>query len=169
MTEKLTSIKHRFKEIEQLMVQPDAMSNMEEYTKLSQEYRSLEKIVIKADAWLLAIENLKNARNMLSTEKDEEFRILAKEEIDTLEPEIERLNEELKILLIPQDPDDNKNVILEIRAGTGGDEASLFAGDLFKMYRQFAESQKWKLEPISFNEGSAGGFKEIICTSRITK
>ena len=164
MTEKLTSIKHRFKEIEQLMVQPDAMSNMEEYTKLSQEYRSLEKIVIKADAWLLAIENLKNAKNLLSTEKDEEFRILAKEEIDTLEPEIERLNEELKILLIPQDPDDNKNVILEIRAGTGGDEASLFAGDLFKMYRQFAESQKWKLEPISFNEGSAGGFKEIICT-----
>ena len=164
MIEKLTSIKHRFEEIEQLIVQPDAMSDMKMYAKLNQEYRSLEKIVVKADAYLLALENLKNTKDLLSTEKDEEFRTLAKAEIDALEPQIERFNEALKILLIPQDPDDNKNVILEIRAGTGGDEASLFAGDLFKMYRQFAEDQKWKLEPISFSEGTAGGFKEIICT-----
>ena len=164
MTEKLTSIKHRFKEIEQLIVQPDAMSDMKEYAKLNQEYRSLEKIVVKADAWFLALENLRNTKSLLSTEKDEEFRMLAKAEIEVLESEIERLNEVLKILLIPQDPDDNKNVILEIRAGTGGDEASLFAGDLFKMYRQFAEGQKWKLETISFSEGTSGGFKEIICT-----
>ena len=164
MTEKLTSIKHRFKEIEQLIVQPDAMSDMKEYAKLNQEYRSLEKIVVKADAWFLALENLRNTKSLLSTEKDEEFRTLAKAEIEILESEIERLNEVLKMLLIPQDPDDNKNVILEIRAGTGGDEASLFAGDLFKMYRQFAEGQKWKLETISFSEGTAGGFKEIICT-----
>ena len=164
MTEKLTSIKHRFKEIEQLIVQPDAMSDMKEYAKLNQEYRSLEKIVVKADAWFLALENLRNTKSLLSTEKDEEFRTLAKAEIEILESEIERLNEVLKILLIPQDPDDNKNVILEIRAGTGGDEASLFAGDLFKMYRQFAEGQKWKLETISFSEGTSGGFKEIICT-----
>lgn len=164
MTEKLTSIKHRFKEIEQLIVQPDAMSDMKEYAKLNQEYRALEKIVVKADAWFLALENLRNTKSLLSTEKDEEFRMLAKAEIEVLESEIERLNEVLKILLIPQDPDDNKNVILEIRAGTGGDEASLFAGDLFKMYRQFAEGQKWKLETISFSEGTSGGFKEIICT-----
>lgn len=164
MTEKLTSIKHRFKEIEQLIVQPDAMSDMKEYAKLNQEYRALEKIVVKADAWFLALENLRNTKSLLSTEKDEEFRMLAKAEIEILESEIERLNEVLKILLIPQDPDDNKNVILEIRAGTGGDEASLFAGDLFKMYRQFAEGQKWKLETISFSEGTSGGFKEIICT-----
>ena len=164
MTEKLISIKNRFKEVEQLIVQPDAMSDMKEYTKLNQEYRALEKIVVKADAWFLALENLKNAKALLSTEKDEEFRTLAKAEIETLESEIERLDEVLKMLLIPQDPDDNKNVILEIRAGTGGDEASLFAGDLFKMYRQFAERQKWALETISFSEGTAGGFKEIICT-----
>ena len=138
MTEKLISIKNRFQEVEQLIVQPDAMSDMKEYTKLNQEYRALEKIVVKADAWFLALENLKNAKALLSTEKDEEFRTLAKAEIETLESEIERLDEVLKMLLIPQDPDDNKNVILEIRAGTGGDEASLFAGDLFKMYRQFA-------------------------------
>lgn len=163
MTEKLTSIKKRFKEVEQLIVQPDAMSDMKEYTKLNQEYRALEKIVVKADAWFLALENLKNAKTILSTEKDEEFRALAKAEIETLELEIERLDEVLKMLLIPKDPDDNKNVILEIRAGTGGDEASLFAGDLFKMYRQFAEQQKWKLETISFSEGTVGGFKEIIC------
>ena len=164
MIEKLTSIKHRFEEIEQLIVQPDAMSDMKMYAKLNQEYRALEKIVVKADAWFLAHENLKNTKNLLSTEKDEEFRALAKVEIDVLEPQIDRLDEALKILLIPQDPDDNKNVILEIRAGTGGDEASLFAGDLFKMYRQFSDDQKWKLEPISFSEGTAGGFKEIICT-----
>ena len=164
MTEKLISIKNRFKEVEQLIVQPDAMSDMKEYTKLNQEYRALEKIVVKADAWFLALENLKNAKALLSTEKDEEFRTLAKAEIETLESEIERLDEVLKMLLIPQDPDDNKNVILEIRAGTGGDEASLFAGDLFKMYRQFAERQKWEFETISFSEGTAGGFKEIICT-----
>lgn len=164
MIEKLTSIKRRFEEIELLIVQPDAMSDMKVYAKLNQEYRSLEKIVVKADAYLLALENLENTKALLSTEKDEEFRALAKAEIEVLEPQIERLNEELKILLIPQDPDDNKNVILEIRAGTGGNEASLFAGDLFKMYRQFADDQKWKLEPISLSEGTAGGFKEIICT-----
>ena len=163
MTEKLISIKNRFKEVEQLIVQPDAMSDMKEYTKLNQEYRALEKIVVKADTWFLALENLKNAKTILSTEKDEEFRALAKAEIETLESEIERLDGVLKMLLIPQDPDDNKNVILEIRAGTGGDEASLFAGDLFRMYRQFAEQQKWKLETISFSEGTVGGFKEIIC------
>ena len=160
MIEKLTSIKHRFEEIEQLIVQPDAMSDMKMYAKLNQEYRALEKIVVKADAWFLAHENLKNTKNLLSTEKDEEFRALAKVEIDVLEPQIDRLDEALKILLIPQDPDDNKNVILEIRAGTGGDEASLFAGDLFKMYRQFSDDQKWKLEPISFSEGTKG-FREI--------
>ena len=164
MTEKLMSIKNRFKEVEQLIVQPDAMSDMKEYTKLNQEYRALEKIVVKADAWFHALENLKNAKTLLSTEKDEEFRKLVKAEIETLESEIEQLDKVLKILLIPQDPDDNKNVILEIRAGTGGDEASLFAGDLFKMYRQFAERQRWKLETISFSEGAAGGFKEIICS-----
>ena len=164
MTEKLMSIKNRFKEVEQLIVQPDAMSDMKEYTKLNQEYRALEKIVVKADAWFHALENLKNAKTLLSTEKDEEFRKLVKAEIETLESEIEQLDKVLKILLIPQDPDDNKNVILEIRAGTGGDEASLFAGDLFKMYRQFAERQRWKLETISFSEGTAGGFKEIICS-----
>ena len=113
MIEKLTSIKRRFEEIELLIVQPDAISDMKAYAKLNQEYRSLEKIVVKADAYLLALENLENTKALLSTEKDEEFRTLAKAEIDVLEQQIESLNEVLKILLIPQDPDDNKNVILE--------------------------------------------------------
>jgi|TARA_B110000503_G_scaffold128303_1_gene199104 peptide chain release factor 1 len=164
MIEKLASIKQRFEEIGQLIVQPDAMADMKGYTKLNQEYRQLEKIVLKYDAWTNATNNLKNTKTLLAAEKDEEFRALAKSEIETLVPLIDQLNDEIKVLLIPQDPDDQKNVILEIRAGSGGDEASLFAGDLLKMYRLYADSQKWKMEIVSFSEGTAGGFKEVICT-----
>lgn len=164
MIEKLASIKQRFGEIGQLIVQPDAMADMKGYTKLNQEYRQLEKIVLKYDAWTNATNNLKNTKTLLAAEKDEEFRALAKSEIETLVPLIDQLNDEIKVLLIPQDPDDQKNVILEIRAGSGGDEASLFAGDLLKMYRLYADSQKWKMEIVSFSEGTAGGFKEVICT-----
>ena len=164
MIEKLASIKQRFDEIGQLIVQPDAMADMKGYTKLNQEYRQLEKIVLKYDAWTNATNNLKNTKTLLAAEKDEEFRALAKSEIETLVPLIDQLNDEIKVLLIPQDPDDQKNVILEIRAGSGGDEASLFAGDLLKMYRLYADSQKWKMEIVSFSEGTAGGFKEVICT-----
>ena len=163
MIEKLASIKQRFEEIGQLIVQPDAMADMKGYTKLNQEYRQLEKIVLKYDAWTNATNNLKNTKTLLAAEKDEEFRALAKSEIETLVPLIDQLNDEIKVLLIPQDPDDQKNVILEIRAGSGGDEASLFAGDLLKMYRLYADSQKWKMEIVSFSEGTAGGFKEVIC------
>ena len=101
---------------------------------------------------------------MLSNEKDPEFREMAKAEIDELEPQIEKLEEELKFMLIPKDPNDSKNVILEIRAGTGGDEASIFAGDLFRMYKSYAEDQNWKFTILNFNEGSAGGYKEIVAS-----
>lgn len=162
MIEKLESIKHRFEEVGQLIVQPDAMADMNNYTKLNKEYRDLEKIVKVYDQYKTAVDNLKSAKDVLKTEKDEDFRDLAKSEIDELEPQIEKLEEELKYMLIPKDPNDGKNVILEIRAGTGGDEASIFAGDLFRMYEQFAEKQKWNMSILSFSEGTAGGFKEII-------
>lgn len=162
MIDKLEQIKHRFEEVSQLIVQPDAMSDMGNYTKLNKEYRDLEKIVVKYAAFLQTKNNLKSAKDVLITEKDPDFREMAKAEIDELEPQLENLEEELKVMLIPKDPNDSKNVILEIRAGTGGDEASLFAGDLFKMYQHYAESQGWSFGIVSYNEGTAGGFKEII-------
>lgn len=164
MIEKLESIKHRFEEVGQLIVQPDAMADMKTYTKLNKEYRDLEKIVKKYDEYKNVLDNLESAREVLKTEKDPDFREMAKVEIDELEPKIEEYEEELKYMLIPKDPNDSKNIILEIRAGAGGDEASIFAGDLFRMYEQFAVNMGWKLSILSFSEGTAGGFKEIIAS-----
>lgn len=164
MTEKLDEIEHRFKEVGQLIVQPDIVSDMNKYSKLNKEYKDLEKIVVKYRAYKQATSNLANAKEVLSTEKDEEFRDMAKMEIDELEPKISGLEEELKILLIPKDPNDSKNVILEIRAGTGGDEASIFAGDLFRMYKSFCEKNNLKFAVLNFNEGTSGGYKEIVAS-----
>ncbi len=164
MIEKLESIKHRFEEVGQLIVQPDITADMKKFMELNKEYKDLEKVVIKYKEYKTAKGNLDTAKNVLKTEKDEEFRDMAKMEIDELQPVIEKLEEELKMMLIPKDPNDGKNVILEIRAGTGGDEASLFAGDLFRMYKNYAESQNWKLDIMNFSEGTAGGFKEIVAS-----
>jgi len=164
MIEKLESIKQRFEEVGQLIVQPDAMTDMSAYSKLNKEYRDLEKIVNKYNEYLLAKGNLKGAKQVLITEKDEEFREMAKHEIDELIPKVNALEEDLKVMLIPKDPNDSKNVILEIRAGTGGDEASIFAGDLFNMYKLFADAQGWDFSVVDYSEGSVGGYKEIICT-----
>ena len=160
MTDKLEAIKHRFEEVGQLIVQPDAMSDMSKYTKLNKEYRDLEKIVKVYDQYIHATNNLSSAKEVLETEKDPEFREMAKGEIDELEPRINELTEELKVMLIPKDPNDSKNIILEIRAGAGGDEAAIFAGDLFRMYEQYADSRDWRFSVINLNEGSAGGFKK---------
>lgn len=164
MIEKLEEIKHRFEEVSQLIVQPDAMADMKKYSQLNKEYKDLEKIVLKYDQYAEALSNLKNAKEVLATEKDQEFREMAKAEIDELEPKIEGFEEELKIMLIPKDPNDSKNVILEIRAGTGGDEASIFAGDLFRMYKSFSEAEKWSFSVLNFSEGTAGGYKEIVAS-----
>ncbi len=162
MKETLAAIKDRFEEVGQLIVQPDAMADMKQYAKLSKEYRDLEKVVKKFDEYEEAEANLNSAKSLLETEKDPDFRQMAKDEIDTQQGSIETLEEELKQMLIPKDPNDSKNVILEIRAGTGGDEAAIFAGDLFRMYQRFAESQKWNLTVLDLTEGSAGGYKEIV-------
>ncbi len=162
MIDKLEEIERRFEEVGQLIVQPDAMSDIEKYSVLSKEYKELQKIVEKFRDYREAKANLDNAKAMLGTEKDPDFREMAKQEIDELEPVIDTLVEELKVMLIPKDPNDGKNVILEIRAGTGGDEAALFAGDLFKMYNAFADTRGWRLSVLNINEGTAGGYKEII-------
>lgn len=164
MVDKLESLEARFVEVGQLMIQPQAMEDMKVYTALTKEYKELERVVVKYREFKEITGNLNSAREILKTEKDPDFREMAKEEIDTLEPAKEVLEEELKQLLIPRDPNDSKNSILEIRAGTGGDEAALFAGDLFRMYQRYSEKRGWKLIVLDLTEGTAGGYKEIIST-----
>lgn len=159
---RLGAVKDQYTEIGKRLVDPELMSDMKLYVKLSKEYKDLEPVVKAYENYKLMCENLENAREMLRTEKDEEFREMAKAEADELEVQKEKAEEEIKILLVPKDPEDSKDAILEIRAGTGGDEASLFAGDLYRMYSKYVESKGWKIELLDTNYGSAGGFKEII-------
>jgi peptide chain release factor 1 len=162
MTEKLEEIRQRFEEIGQLLVQPDIISNPKKFSQLSKEYRSLEKIVAPYQEWQQLLSQQQHARELLHREKDPELRELAKMELEDLEPRLEQLEQTLKELLIPKDPNDDKNCILEIRAGTGGDEAALFAGDLFRMYQRFCDRKGLKLEVVDYTEGPSGGYKEII-------
>ncbi len=162
MNEKLEEIKLRFEEIGQLLVQPDTVSDMKKYTQLSKEYKDLEKIVSKYNQLREAQNHLRQAKDVLAKEKDAELRELAKMEIDDVEPKLETLENELKELLIPRDPNDDKNVLLEIRAGTGGDEAAIFAGDLWRMYQRFCDRKGLKMAVMDVTEGTAGGYKEVI-------
>jgi len=164
MIAKLEELKERFEEVGQLIVQPDAMSDMKKYSQLSKEYKDLEKIVAQFDAYSEILSNIKNAKEVLKTEKDEEFRDMAKMELDELQPEKEHMEGVLKEMMIPKDPNDDKEAILEIRAGTGGDEAAIFAGDLFRMYQRFCEKTGLKLTVLDLTEGTSGGYKEIVST-----
>jgi peptide chain release factor 1 len=161
MLDKLEAIQQRFTEVSQLILDPAVMADMKRYSKLSKEYKDLEKITTQYKVYKNLLGNIENARHMLETEKDPEFRELAKAELDELVPQQEEMEEVIKDMLIPKDPNDSKNAILEIRGGTGGDEAAIFAGDLFRMYQRFAEKQGWRLELLDYMEGSSGGFKEI--------
>lgn len=164
MIEKLEEIKLRFEELGQLLAQPETMKDMKRFSQFSKEYRDLEKIVIKYDQLRDVRNHLQQAKEVLQKEKDEELREMAKMEIDELEPKIEKLDAEIKELLIPKDPNDDKNVLLEIRAGTGGDEAAIFAGDLWRMYQRFCERRGLKMTVLDVTEGTAGGYKEVICS-----
>ncbi len=162
MLEKLEAIKKKWKEIEQKMNEPSAMANMKLFIKLNKDYKDLQPIVEGYDKLSLIVNNIESAKDVLNNEKDEEFRSLAKEELSVLIPQREELEEKLRLMLIPKDPTDSKNSIVEIRAGTGGDEASIFAGDLYRMYVKFAESKGWKVEYLNSTDGTVGGFKEVI-------
>jgi peptide chain release factor 1 len=164
MIEKLEDIKNRFEEVGQLLVQPDVVNDRKKFTELSKEYGNLEKVVVKYAEYSKALEGQKHAKDVLQTEKDPELRELAKTELDELAPKIEALDKDLKELLTPKDPNDDKNVVLEIRAGTGGDEASIFAGDLFRMYQRYCERRGLKMGVVDFTEGTAGGYKEIVAS-----
>lgn len=164
MIQKLEEIKLRFEELGQLLAQPETMKDMKKFSQLSKEYRDLEKIVSKYRQLTDANNHLQQAKEVLQKEKDEDLREMAKHEIDELEPKIEGVETEIKALLIPKDPNDDKNVMLEIRAGTGGDEAAIFAGDLWRMYQRFCERRGLKMTVLDVTEGTAGGYKEVICS-----
>jgi len=160
---KLSGLREKFEGLSRQISEPAVMADMKKYVSLNKEYRELEPIVDAGDKYRKMVEDLEGAKEILQNEKDEELREMAKEEIASLEEKMPVAEEELKLLLIPVDPQDSKNAIVEIRAGSGGDEASIFAGDLFRMYTKFAERKGWKMEINSQSEGSSGGFKEIIC------
>ncbi len=162
MIQKLEEIKHRFEEVGQLLMQPESAKDQKKFTQLSKEYRDLEKIVVKYNAYQKVLRDLKHAKDLLGKEKDQDMRELAKMEMDELVPERDRLEEGLKAQLMPKDPNDYKNAVLEIRAGTGGDEAAIFAGDLFRMYTRYCERKGLRLNVLDVTEGTAGGYKEVI-------
>ncbi len=160
--DKLKAIKQRWEEIGREMSEPTVMEDMKRYIKLNKDYKELEPVVRAYDKYANIIANIENAKEILQTEKDPEFRTMAKDELEELIPAKENMEEEIRLLLIPKDPQDSKNAIIEIRAGAGGDEASIFAGDLFRMYQKFCETKKWKFEVVEMNEGTVGGFKEVV-------
>jgi len=160
--ERLEGVKQRFIEVGELLTQPDVLSDMERYIKLNKEYKELQPIIESYERYKLALSNITSTRELLSTEKDDEMREMAKAELDQLNAGIPEMEEEIKLLLIPVDPEDEKNAVMELRAGTGGDEASIFAGDLFRMYSKFFETRGWKTEVNNLSEGTAGGYKEIV-------
>ncbi|MDX2191554.1 MAG: peptide chain release factor 1 [Bacteroidota bacterium] len=163
MIDKLEAIQQRFEEVADLIVLPDAMKDMKKFSALSKEYKDLEKIVSVFKEYKTLLQNLNSAKHVLENESDEDFREMAKAEVEELSIKKEEIEANLKELMVPKDPNDEKNAILEIRAGTGGDEASIFAGDLYRMYQRFAEKAGWRMSVLDYSEGTAGGYKEIIC------
>ena len=159
---RLDGIDSRFEEVSTLITDPAVIADMPRYVRLTKEYKDLEKLMKVTDRYRQALTDINEAHSMLESESDDELRQMAREELDEAQEAIPAVEEEIKLLLIPADPEDSKNAILEIRGGTGGDEAAIFAGDLFKMYSKYCESKGWTLSITSMSEGAAGGFKEIV-------
>jgi len=164
--EKLEGVKERFDNVSRELSDPEVMSDMKRYIKLNKEYKELEPIISAYKEYRDLLSNIDTAKQMLAEEKDEEIREMARQELDGWQSKTESLEKKIKLLLVPVDPQDKKDAIVEIRAGTGGDEASIFAGDLFRMYSKFAENKGWKIEINRFTEGTSGGYKEIVFTLR---
>jgi peptide chain release factor 1 len=159
---KLEGVASRFEEVGRLITQPEIISDMKRYVKLNKEYSQLEPVVEAYKNYKNLLSNIESAREIIAEESDSELREMAREELDTLNEQLVPLEDKIKFLLVPDDPEDDKDAIVEIRAGTGGDEASIFAGDLYRMYLKYAESHKWRVSTTSFTEGTVGGYKEII-------
>ncbi|MDH6304401.1 peptide chain release factor 1 [Parabacteroides sp. PF5-5] len=161
---RLDGLVSRFEEVGTLITDPSVIADMKRFVKLNKEYRDLEKIVSTRAEYIKVLDGIQEAKELLDTEQDQEMREMAREELDSCTTRIPKLEEEIKLLLVPADPQDGKNAIVEIRGGTGGDEAAIFAGDLYRMYAKYCENKGWKVEVTSYTEGTSGGFKEIIFT-----
>ncbi len=164
LLEKLHGLVLRFEEVSVLITDPEVISDMKRFVRLNKEYRDLEKIIKARKEYEGLLKNIEDAKELIENESDPEIREMAKQELDESQSRIPELEEEIKLLLTPADPEDSKNAIVEIRGGTGGDEAAIFAGDLFRMYIKYCESKGWKAEVTSSSEGTSGGYKEIIFT-----
>lgn len=164
LLQKLEEIHKRWLQIAEDLTKPDVMSDMKRYIKLQKDYKDLEAVVEAYKKYKNTIDNIANAKEVIQNEKDEDFRAMAKEELEQLSTDKDKMEEDIRILLLPQDPQDGKNAQVEIRAGTGGDEASIFAGDLYRMYQHYCDKKGWKIDVISMTEGTMGGYKEIVFT-----
>jgi peptide chain release factor 1 len=161
MLDKLNAIKQRFDEVNDLIIQPEVIADQSRYVKLNREYKRLKEIVDARENYITLTSNIDEAKNILANEKDAEMKEMAKMELEEAQPKLENLEMEIRNMLIPKDPEDEKDAVLEIRGGTGGDEAGIFAGDLFRMYSRYIESKGWKMELMNETPGSAGGYKDI--------
>ena len=162
MLEKLQIVQQRFDEVSDLIIQPDIIADQKKYIQLNKEYKDLSILIEKIKVYKNLLSNIQEAESIIKEESDEEMIMMAKMELETSKQDLPSLEEEIKFLLIPKDPEDSKNVVMEIRAGTGGDEASIFAGDLYRMYLKYCQSNNWSISLVDSSEGTAGGFKEVI-------
>lgn len=162
MLEKLNIVKQRFDEVNDLIIQPEVISDQKRYIALNKEYKELSLLMEKRDAYIVMQNAIDEAQQILAGETDPEMIEMAKMELESAQELKPKLEEEIRFLLVPKDPEDAKNAVVEIRAGTGGDEASIFAGDLYRMYTKYCESKGWQVSVVDYNEGTSGGFKEII-------
>ncbi len=164
MIDKLEAIYTRYKEIEQQMNDPQVTADMKRYVKLSKDYKDLQPVVKAYHEYKALLDTISECKELLESEKDPELREMAKEELTAAQERREPMENDIRLLLIPADPTDSKNAVVEIRGGTGGDEACIFAGDLFRMYTRYCEKKRWKVEVTDFNEGTSGGYKDITFT-----
>ena len=162
MLERIQIIQQRFDEVSDLIIQPDIISDQKRYVQINKEYKDLKKILDRGEIYKSLMSNIDEAQEIIADGSDAEMVEMAKMQLDEAKSKLPEIEEEIKFLLIPKDPEDAKNVVVEVRAGTGGDEASIFAGDLHRMYTKYCESKGWKVDVVDFNEGTSGGYKEII-------
>ena len=162
MLDRLQYVKQRFDEVSDLIIQPDVIADQKRYVQLNKEYKDLKELVEKRDEYINLVGNISEAKEIIADGSDAEMVEMAKMQLDDANERLPQLEEEIKFMLIPKDPEDAKNVMVEIRAGTGGDEASIFAGDLYRMYTKYCESKGWRTSLVDMNEGTSGGFKEVI-------
>ena len=162
LLEKVLSLQDKYQSLQDQLSSPDVMSDMKKFVQLNKDYKELEPIIKAGLEYKMMLDELASAKDILMSEKDEDLREMAKEEVAEIEPKLPEMEQNIKLLLIPADPDDSKNAIVEIRGGTGGDEAAIFAGDLFRMYSKYAESKGWRVEVTDQTPGTSGGFKQIV-------